>query len=92
MAWKTSAAKTDAPLEKDTRIIGPTESKRIFGFPIDWIKTDDVDLDARAGTICRRNAVGHAFAVPAITRILLSLCRCLEAINMWENPSLPAPF
>ena len=83
--------------EKDLRIISPTEIERCLGFPKDWTRADDSDIDTQVGRNRRRNAVGNAFAVPVITRILIAICACLEtpkasAMNLWLDPSLPTPF
>ena len=96
MAWKKDAG-TDTPLEEDIRIISPTEAEKCLGVPKDWPRSDDADIDTRASKNRRRNAIGNAFAVPVITRILLALCMCLEtpkasAMIMWQDPCLTAPF
>ena len=103
MAWKmddspdTTQRFSRNVYDKDIRIISPTETEKCLGFPESWTRADDDDIDTQAGRNRRRNAVGNAFAVPVITRILLALCACLElpkasAMSLWLDPALPSPF
>ena len=106
MAWRNEteiSSTTEASrfprniYDTDLRIISPTETERCLGFPDNWTRSDEADIDTRARQNRRRNAVVNAFAVPVITRILVALCVCLEApkapaMSLWLDPSLPAPY
>ena len=103
MAWKLSEqSETNSRFprnayDKDIRIISPTEIEKCLGFPENWTRSEDSDIDTQSGRNRRRNAVGNAFEVPVIARIFIALCACLEApktsaFSMWLDPALPAPY
>ena len=73
----TKSATADA---QDRRVISATEAERLLGFPTDWTHVEELDSDTRTRQNRRKNAVGNAFAVPVITRLLMALCLCFE----WE--------
>ena len=52
------------------RVRSSTEVERLLGFPIGWTETPDVDFMTREGEHRRNTAVGNAFAVPVIARML----------------------
>ena len=53
------------------RVVSPTECERLLGFEPGWTNPGD---KASPGTgYQRRNAIGNAFAVPVVTRLLLAL-------------------
>ena len=79
------------------RIISPTETERCLGFLENWTRSDDADIDTKTGQNRRRNAMGNAFAVPVIARILMALGICLEAptataMKLWLDLSLPTRY
>jgi site-specific DNA-cytosine methylase len=82
---------------ENLRVISPTEAERLLGFPTDWTRMAEPDNDTRQGQNKRKNAVGNAFAVPVITRLLMALCMCFDPVkasstSLWECQSLPAPL
>ena len=88
---------THTPLEKDIRVISPTEAERLLGLPDDWTYLESTDADTRAGHNRRNNSVGNAFAAPAITRLLVALSLCLQPAaslpsSLCLDPLLPLPI
>ena len=53
------------------RVISPTESERFLGFEPGW--TNPGDKASPGIGVQRRNAIGNAFAVPVITRLVVAL-------------------
>ena len=103
MAWKSDDSTQTNPrfprnvYDKEIRILSATETEKCLGFPSDWTRSEDSDIDTHSGCNRRRNAVGNAFAVPVIARILIALCTCLEAprvsaMSLWLDPTLPVPY
>ena len=90
----------DAPEQR--RHISPTEAERLLCFPYDWTRPSDSGilgdrLDSQHVANLRRNAVGNAFAVPVIRRILMGLCVAVQSktvtgTGLWQDRSLAAPF
>ena len=94
----------------DQRHVSPTETERLLGFPENWTEPGPeytTEANSRDTQNQRRNAVGNAFAVPVIRRILTGLCVALQTrqatsvtsrpgpsnmISNWSNNSLAAPF
>ena len=78
MAHRGDALEAATPLEKDIRVISPTEAKRLLGshtigFSLNPL-TQILDLATEGG----KNAVGNTFAVPVIARLLTALTLCLQ--------------
>ena len=77
------------------RVIAPTECERLLGFEPGWTHPGD---KASPGVGCqRRNAIGNAFAVPVITRLLIALTMVVRgegssAFPMWADRNLAAPY
>ena len=67
----TKSATADAQNEL---VISPTKAERLLGFPTDWTHVVELVIGTRTGQNRRTIAVGNAFAVPAITRLLMALC------------------
>ena len=69
------------PKTKEHRVVSPTECERLLGFPASWTHPGEGhDEDKETETnMRRRNAVGNAFAVPVVTRILMALSMVLSA-------------
>ena len=88
------------------RHVSPTETERLLGFPTDWTNpaaasTDDqshaTSTDDHTVANQRRNAVGNAFAVPVIRRILQALMvahwsTSSQGMGMWQDKELAAPY
>ena len=91
---KITTATADA---QNMWVISPTEAERLLGFPTNWTNVEEPDIHTREGKNRRKNAVGNAFAVPVITRLLIALCLCFDQAKashtaLWECQSLPAPL
>ena len=63
-AWKMDGS--------ESRTVSPAECERLLGFPVSWT-TPGAELSDTTTADKRRNAVGNAFAVPVIFRILAAL-------------------
>ena len=77
------------------RVISPTECERLLGFEPGW--THPGDKASPGVGYQRRNALGNAFAVPVITRLLLALTMVVRgagsrAFPMWADRNLAAPY
>ena len=77
------------------RVVSPTECERLLGFEPGWTNPG---AKASPGTgYQRRNAIGNAFAVPVVTRLLLALTMVvrgegLRAFPFWADRNLAAPY
>ena len=89
------------------RHVSPTETERLLGFPTDWTKPTPASMDEYKAekastdehTVAnrRRNAVGNAFAVPVVRRILQALVvahwsKGSKGMEMWADTQLAAPY
>ena len=89
------------------RHISPTETERLLGFPTDWTKPATASTDDRRAQTAstdehtvankRRNAIGNAFAVPVVRRILQALVvahwsTSSQGMGMWQDTELAAPY
>ena len=88
LAWKDGGSKS--------RVISPTECERCLGFPVHHTDPEDDDED-KDTPYKRRNALGNAFAVPVISRLLYALTLSLTvttsaAFPLWGDRTLPAPY
>ena len=77
------------------RVISPTECERLLGFHPGW--TNPSDKASPGVGYQRRNAIGNAFAVPVITRLLVALTMVVRgegtsAFPMWADRQLAAPY
>ena len=77
------------------RVISPTECERLLGFEPGWTHPGGKATPGLGYQ--RRNAVGNAFAVPVITRLLLALTMAVQgestsAFPMWADRRLAAPY
>ena len=77
------------------RVVSATECERLLGFEPGWTNPGD---KASPGTgYQRRSAIGNAFAVPVVTRLLLALTMVvraegLSAFPSWADRNLAAPY
>ena len=88
------------------RHVSPTETERLLGFPTDWTNPAAASTDEQSHATStddhtvanqRRNAVGNAFAVPVIRRILQALMvahwsTSSQGMGMWQDKELAAPY
>ena len=89
------------------RHVSPTETERLLGFPTDWTeptpastdecKAEKASTDEHTVANRRRNAVGNAFAVPVVRRILQALVvahwsKGSKGMEMWADTQLAAPY
>ena len=77
------------------RVVSPTECERLLGFQPGW--TNPGEKSSPGIGYQRRNAIGNAFAVPVVTRLLLALSLVvqgegLSAFPAWANQDLAAPY
>ena len=76
------------PTSRESRVVSPTECERLLGVPASWThpgEEDDEDKEWMTD-MRRRNAIGNAFAVPVVTRLLLALSLVHQAAGTSSFP------